>query len=1123
MKNFYILLIFIPFIFISLDTEKVNAQVQDTTICPNSNFNQGNFNDWTGCYGYFSSPCIQPGFLTGGAHPLYKIIHAPGWHDSNTCGNLLNVFPGDAYVARLGDTAYSSYHYTEAELKYQVPVTSTSYLFIYRYAPVLQTGGHPNGQQPDFRVEVTDSLGTLLDSCGYFYFPAPTSGPPPAGWNLCTGVSSGNVYWKNWTTVGMDLSPWFGQTVTIDFRARGCWYNTHFGYAYVSAFCSYLAVRTAMCQGDSTAMLIAPPGFKYLWSNSDTTDTIIVQHPLTGQVYSCTLTALNGCMVTIFDTLTYTVITTNFYNGPACTGINTQFYDSSYVNQNAVTGWKWNFGDGTPVVTGVQNPTHIFALPGVYNVKLISNSTEGCKDSITKALNVTLSPTATIAGTIEVCNNSPPSPITFTGSSSSPPYVFTYNINGGSNEQVTASSGNSVEVPAPTNVVGTYTYNLISVQAGSCSHAETGSAIVTVNPLPTATISGTTTLCQNSAAPLIIFTGGSSTPPYTFTYNINGGANQQVTTSIGNSVTVAAPTNVPGIFTYNLISVQDGSSAACSQAQAGSAVVTINPLPTATISGVIAVCQNAVAPLITFTGGSSNPPYTFTYNINGGANQQVTTSVGSSVTVTAPTNVVGIFTYNLLSVQTGSCSQSQTGSAAITVNPLPTATISGTASVCQFSVPPLVTFTGSSSTAPYTFTYNINGGANQQVTTSVGNSVTVTAPTNVAGIFTYNLISVQDGSSIACSQAQTGSAVITVNPMPTATISGTITVCQNAAAPLITFTGNSSLPPYTFTYNINGGANQQVTTSSGSSATVPAPTNVVGIFTYNLLSVQTGSCSQSQTGTAVVTVNPVPVVSYTPCNDNITTTAAQPINLKGGIPLGGNYTGTGVNSNIFYPLAAGTGNHTITYTYTNYLGCSQNAQQIITVVNPPAFTCGNTLTDVRDNQQYATVQLGSKCWMAANLNFGTNILSTSMQRDNCINEKYCYNDNAVNCTSYGGLYQWDEMMRYDSVPAEQGFCPPGWHVPIENEWNSLFLLYISNGFAGAPLKYTGYSGFNAFLSGVRFNNVNWNFSNFAIMFWSSTKEAPHKAWAHGMNSYNPSVSYYPSSRTHAFALRCIQD
>ena len=394
------------------------------------------------------------GFLTGGAHPLHKIIHSPGWHDHNTCDSLLNVFPGDSYVARLGDTAYSNYHYTEAELKYNVDVTSTSYLFIYRYAPVLQTGGHPNGQQPDFRVEVTDSTGHLLDSCGYFYFAAPTSGPASNGWHLCTNNPDGNVYWKNWTTVGMDLSSWFGQTVTIDFRARGCTYNTHFGYAYVSAFCSYLAVRTALCQGDSSAMLIAPPGFRYQWSNSDTTDTIVVPHPITGQIYSCTLTALNGCQVTISDTLTYTVITTNFYHGPACSGINTQFYDSSYVNQNAVTGWIWNFGDGTPLVTGIQNPAHIFALPGTYNVELISNSTEGCKDSITKAVIVTLSPTATIAGTIAVCKNSTPPLITFTGSSSAPPYTFTYNINGGSDQQVTASSGNSVTVAAPTNVAG---------------------------------------------------------------------------------------------------------------------------------------------------------------------------------------------------------------------------------------------------------------------------------------------------------------------------------------------------------------------------------------------------------------------------------------------------------------------------------------------------------------------------------------------------------------------------------------------------------------------------------------------------------------------------------------------
>ncbi len=84
----------------------------------------------------------------------------------------------------------------------------------------------------------------------------------------------------------------------------------------------------------------------------------------------------------------------------------------------------------------------------------------------------------------------------------------------------------------------------------------------------------------------------------------------------------------------------------------------------------------------------------------------------------------------------------------------------------------------------------------------------------------------------------------------------------------------------------------------------------------------------------------------------------------------------------------------------------------------------------------------------------------------------------ANCTSSGGLYQWDELMKYDNTEASQGYCPPGWHIPTENEWNTLFNFYISNGFAGSPLKYTGFSGFNASLYGVRFKNVSRNFNNF---------------------------------------------
>ncbi|MCX6251955.1 MAG: hypothetical protein NTX61_14540, partial [Bacteroidetes bacterium] len=273
----------------------------------------------------------------------------------------------------------------------------------------------------------------------------------------------------------------------------------------------------------------------------------------------------------------------------------------------------------------------------------------------------------------------------------------------------------------------------------------------------------------------------------------------------------------------------------------------------------------------------------------------------------------------------------------------------------------------------------------------------------------------------------------------------------------------------------------------------------------------------------IVTVNPWPTVSLTTCWDPSYTTDAQPVKLKGGTPLGGIYSGAGVNSGIFYPGIAGSGTYTITYTYTNGFNCTKNSSQTITVISPTAITCGNELIDVRDNQQYPTVQIGTQCWMAANLNYGNTIASSQMQRDNCVSEKYCFSDNPANCGNTGGLYQWDELMKFDNNNSAQGFCPSSWHIPTEVDWTTLFTFYNGVGFAGSPLKTSGYSGFNAFLSGVRHENSTWSFDNFAVMLWSSTSHTTNKAWAHGMNSYNPSVSSYPASRSNAFSVRCIKD
>ena len=92
-----------------------------------------------------------------------------------------------------------------------------------------------------------------------------------------------------------------------------------------------------------------------------------------------------------------------------------------------------------------------------------------------------------------------------------------------------------------------------------------------------------------------------------------------------------------------------------------------------------------------------------------------------------------------------------------------TATISGTTSVCQGGTSPVITFTGFGGTAPYTFTYTLNGGAPQTIsTTGTNDSVTLTVDTATAGTFTYNLVSVHDTATPVDEITQSGTATVTV-------------------------------------------------------------------------------------------------------------------------------------------------------------------------------------------------------------------------------------------------------------------------------------------------------------------------------------------------------------------------
>lgn len=135
-------------------------------------------------------------------------------------------------------------------------------------------------------------------------------------------------------------------------------------------------------------------------------------------------------------------------------------------------------------------------------------------------------------------------------------------------------------------------------------------------------------------------------------------------------------------------------------------------------------------------------------------------------TYTPSPNLTATTTYYVATAKTGCTAESERVPATVTVNPLPTASVSGSTSVCQSAASPNITFTGANGTAPYTFTYKINGGSNTTITTTTGNTVTMSVPTGVAGTFNYNLISVKESSATQCSNNQTGTATVIVNPKP---------------------------------------------------------------------------------------------------------------------------------------------------------------------------------------------------------------------------------------------------------------------------------------------------------------------------------------------------------------------
>jgi len=260
--------------------------------------------------------------------------------------------------------------------------------------------------------------------------------------------------------------------------------------------------------------------------------------------------------------------------------------------------------------------------------------------------------------------------------------------------------------------------------------------------------------------------------------------------------------------------------------------------------------------------------------------------------------------------------------------------------------------------------------------------------------------------------------------------------------------------------------------------------------------------------------------------------------------IGGSFADPTSPTTMFYGLPGYLYN--LVWTITTNCGSSSDTVKIYFA--SPGFVCGDPLIDTRDWQSYKTVQIDTLCWMAENLNIGSMVNGSNDQFDNGVIEKYCYDDIQDSCTIYGGFYQWDEMMQYDTIPGTQGICPAGWHIPSDDEWKylegtvdsqysvgdpewDLFLVY--RGFdAGLNLKSSsGWSsggngndmyGFFVLPGGYRYTN-NFYSIGYNTYFWSSSEYNSTKAWRRELAFDNSGVYRYYTNKKLGFSVRCLKD
>ncbi len=326
-----------------------------------------------------------------------------GQYDANTGFELRTIPPGEFTSVRLGNWRTGA----EAEsLSFTYAVDSTSDILLLKYAIVLQDPAHEHPmEQPQFLLEILDQNDNLMDEeCGKVYFYAEEG---RNGWITYRRNPNDNtsVVWKDWTTLGVNLTDYIGRSIKIRLTTFDCSQSAHYGYAYFTMNCTATQLTGLACGVEEVEDIEAPEGFAYEWYDPAYPDIIISNDRILNTTnlnedvtYVCKIISLENplCHFNLMASLlpvnvkaeaNYTYTRQNCEN-------KVEFESAAYVytkrgkENREIDSYYWDFGNNE--YSTEANPVVYYPVAGTYTVRFFAalNDEEGCEDIWTEEIEI---------------------------------------------------------------------------------------------------------------------------------------------------------------------------------------------------------------------------------------------------------------------------------------------------------------------------------------------------------------------------------------------------------------------------------------------------------------------------------------------------------------------------------------------------------------------------------------------------------------------------------------------------------------------------------------------------------------------------------------------------------------